>query len=82
MLLAEIVSDQRDISWILHLPLLLHVSFLGKLVFIDVSYSKNIFDEILVTGKTLHWMHSNGSFFDNFQDAYSQRFGSLGVNKV
>ncbi|XP_057312815.1 protein furry homolog-like [Hydractinia symbiolongicarpus] len=29
MLLAEIVSDRRDISWIQYLPLLLHVSFLG-----------------------------------------------------
>ena len=30
MLLAEIVSDRRDISWIHHLPLLLHIAFLGN----------------------------------------------------
>ena len=36
MLLAEIVSDRRDISWITNLPLLLHVSFLGKHLFNNV----------------------------------------------
>jgi len=33
MLLAEIVSDQRDITWIIHLPLLLHVGFLGTVFY-------------------------------------------------
>ena len=41
MLLAEIVSDQRDISWILHLPLLLHVSFLGELNFSWIKEHEN-----------------------------------------
>eukprot|EP00794_Sanderia_malayensis_P007422 gene7422-8242_t len=29
MLLTEIVSDRPDVQWIIHLPLMLHVSFLG-----------------------------------------------------
>ena len=39
MMLAEIVSDRRDISWIHYLPLLLHVSFLGKRVYIHAGQS-------------------------------------------
>lgn len=38
MLLAELVLDQASVDWAQHLPLMLHVIFLGELVvFLDES---------------------------------------------
>ena len=37
MLLTEIVADSPEVQWIINLPLMLHVSFLGK---VDLRITK------------------------------------------
>lgn len=54
MLLTEIVADRPEVQWIINLPLMLHVSFLGDSIFFLVIFGRTSRWIILMDLALLH----------------------------